>query len=212
LMTSEECLFCEGGAGEAAPPPPRSRAGLVLAGLTGGAALALTVVTAPFVVPAFRKVCLPYVPATSAQVANVLRSLPKGRAGGALIDLGSGDGRLVIAAARSGRFRQCVGVELNPWLVWWSRWAAWRSGVGGCTRFVGGDLWKTDLAGYDTVLLFGVPDMMSDIEDKIAAELPKDGCVVACRFPLERSVPVAVVGEGVDTVWRYSGVGQPQPA
>ena len=53
----------------------------------------LLAVTTPFVLPALRKVCLPYVPATTTQVSNVLRIL-EGRKG-SLIDLGSGDGRIV---------------------------------------------------------------------------------------------------------------------
>jgi len=205
-MSAETNLW---GGGEGAAPPPRPRVGLVLAGLTGGAALALTALTAPFVVPAFRKVCLPYVPASSTQVGNVLQALKgRPRAGSTLVDLGSGDGRLVIAAAQTGRFSRCVGVELNPWLVAWARAAAWRGGVRRSTRFTACDLWKTDLAEYDTVLLFGVPDMMADIERKLASELRTDACVVACRFPLPNSAPEAVVGEGVDTVWRYSVVGK----
>lgn len=60
----------------------------------GGIATAISIICIPFVSPAFRKICLPYVPATSQQVQNVLQAL-EGRAG-SLIDLGSGDGRIVI--------------------------------------------------------------------------------------------------------------------
>lgn len=61
--------------------------------VTGGAAVALTVVCAPFVSPALRRICLPYVPATPSQIENVFNAL-KGRSGN-LVDLGSGDGRIV---------------------------------------------------------------------------------------------------------------------
>lgn len=61
--------------------------------LTGGTAVGLMVVCAPFVSPALRRVCLPYVPATTSQVNNVLLAL-RGRHG-SLLDLGSGDGRIV---------------------------------------------------------------------------------------------------------------------
>lgn len=59
----------------------------------GGIATAISVICIPFVSPAFRKICLPYVPATSQQIRNVLQAL-EGRTG-SLIDLGSGDGRIV---------------------------------------------------------------------------------------------------------------------
>lgn len=59
----------------------------------GGVSVALSIICYPFVSPALRKVCLPYVPATNVQVQNVL-SVIKGRQG-KLVDLGSGDGRIV---------------------------------------------------------------------------------------------------------------------
>lgn len=55
--------------------------------------MVLTAICAPFVLPALRKICLPYVPATTIQVSNVIKAL-RGR-NGQLIDLGSGDGRIV---------------------------------------------------------------------------------------------------------------------
>lgn len=53
----------------------------------------LSAICMPFVSPALRRVCLPYVPATTSQVENIFRGLA-GRKGN-LIDLGSGDGRIV---------------------------------------------------------------------------------------------------------------------
>ena len=46
--------------------PPKST-GLILAGIVGGAGIAITTICVPFVLPALRAVCLPYVPATSTQ-------------------------------------------------------------------------------------------------------------------------------------------------
>lgn len=61
--------------------------------LLGGIATAISVVCFSFVSPAFRRICLPYVPATHQQIKNVIQAL-NGRSG-SLIDLGSGDGRIV---------------------------------------------------------------------------------------------------------------------
>lgn len=71
----------------------RSKFGLVAVGITGTVVSGLFLGTIPFLTPALRKICLPYVPATSSQVANILR-LCKGRSG-TFVDLGSGDGRVV---------------------------------------------------------------------------------------------------------------------
>ena len=70
-----------------------STTGKVLLGVTGSIFTCICAITIPFVSPALRKVCLPYVPATSRQVDNVMQLL-KGRSG-RVVDLGSGDGRIV---------------------------------------------------------------------------------------------------------------------
>ena len=61
--------------------------------VVGGAAVLCSVLCFPFILPALRKICLPFVPATSQQLANVLVAL-KGKSGN-LLDIGSGDGRIV---------------------------------------------------------------------------------------------------------------------
>ena len=72
-----------------------SLTGLFLAGATGLSAIAISAVCFPFVAPALRRVCLPYVPATTKQVENVVQALTSNGVRGKLIDLGSGDGRIV---------------------------------------------------------------------------------------------------------------------
>ncbi|KAK2588650.1 hypothetical protein KPH14_006416 [Odynerus spinipes] len=179
--------------------PKLTKLGLSLIAVTGGLATAISVVCIPFVSPAFRRICLPYVPATNQQVQNVLQAL-KGRSG-SLIDLGSGDGRIVLAAAKAG-FKS-YGIELNPWLVWYSRLMAVTKGLSSQTSFLRRDLWKCNLRDYDNVVIFGVEQMMEDIEQKFNTELQRDSVIIACRFPLPNKDPIATIGEGVDAVWIY---------
>ncbi|XP_068860148.1 ATP synthase subunit C lysine N-methyltransferase isoform X2 [Aphelocoma coerulescens] len=129
--------------------------GLLVTAGVGGTLVALYAVATPFVTPALRKVCLPFVPATAAQIQNVLKMLEN--RSGSLVDIGSGDGRIVIAAAKKGF--QAVGYELNPWLVWYSRYRAWRDGVHQNTKFHISDLWKVSFSHYTNVVVFGVPQM-----------------------------------------------------
>ncbi|KAM6918248.1 ATP synthase subunit C lysine N-methyltransferase [Xenentodon cancila] len=187
------------GDGGVAAGASRRRLGLVLTGVLGGSLVALYAVTAPFVAPALRKVCLPFVPATEAQVENVLKVL-RARSG-TLADIGSGDGRIVIAAAKCGF--QASGFELNPWLVWYSRYKAWREGVHRSTSFHISDLWKVSFSQYSNIVIFGVPQMMDQLELKLASELQSTAKVVACRFPFPTWVPEHTAGEGIDTVWLY---------
>uniref|UniRef100_A0A0N4ZNW7 ATP synthase subunit C, plastid n=1 Tax=Parastrongyloides trichosuri TaxID=131310 RepID=A0A0N4ZNW7_PARTI len=69
--------------------------GTIIAGSIGAGALGITALSIPFVAPAFRRVCIPYVPATPQQLSNISKALQKCKNIGSLIDLGSGDGRVV---------------------------------------------------------------------------------------------------------------------
>ncbi|XP_053571769.1 ATP synthase subunit C lysine N-methyltransferase-like [Bombina bombina] len=138
----------------------KKRWGLVVTGVVGGSLVALYAIATPFVVPALRKVCLPFVPATTTQVENVLKMLQSRT--GRVVDIGSGDGRIVIAAAKKGF--QAVGYELNPWLVWYSRYRAWREGVHHNAKFYISDLWKVSFSQYSNVVIFGVPQMTNDLK------------------------------------------------
>lgn len=198
---SQEELFLDSGQlkGGVRGEKSRNRLGVIVTGVLGGSLVALYAVAAPFVSPALRKICLPFVPATTAQVENVLNAL-RARSG-TLVDIGSGDGRIVIEAAKQGF--QASGFELNPWLVLYSRYKAWREGVNRSTSFYISDLWKVSFAQYSNVVIFGVPQMMEKLELKLASELPTTAKVVACRFPFPTWVPEQTAGEGIDTVWVY---------
>ncbi|GAB5567379.1 ATP synthase subunit C lysine N-methyltransferase isoform X1 [Prionailurus iriomotensis] len=190
----------------------KSSWGFFLTGIVGGTLVAVYAVATPFLTPALRKICLPFVPATTKQIANVVKMLHCRR--GSLVDIGSGDGRVilseqslkpkelcVIAAAKEGF--TAVGYELNPWLVWYSRYRAWREGVQDSAKFYISDLWKVTFSQYTNVVVFGVPQMMPQLEEKLELELKDDARVIACRFPFPRWTPDHVTGEGVDTVWAY---------
>lgn len=176
-----------------------STTGKILVGVTGGMAVGLTVICAPFISPALRKFCLPYIPATNDQLSNVLSAL-KGRSG-TLLDLGSGDGRIVLESAKNNFVSH--GVELNPWLVLYSKVSAVKNGFGASTKFFRKDLWKYNVSKYDNIVIFGVEQMMADLEKKFLNECKPECHIVACRFPLPNMTPVKTYGHGVDTVWVY---------
>ena len=122
--------------------------------------MGLSIVCFPFVSPALRRHCLPYVPATTQQLKNVIGALRQEGKGGLLIDIGSGDGRITIEAAKAGVCSQAHGVELNRWLVYYSKWMAYRNGVVATTKFFKKDLWKTSLTPYNQIVIFGVEEMV----------------------------------------------------
>lgn len=87
-----------------------------------------------------------------------------------VIDLGSGDGRTVIAAARRGA--TAVGVEYNPDLVRISRGNAEAAGVAGKASFHRGDLFETDLSGATVITLFLLPELNLQLRPKLLSLRP----------------------------------------
>ena len=159
--SSSDCADCKTLQQEFEKNPggkPMSKTGLALVALTGGAAALISAVAFPFVAPALRRVCLPFVPATPAQIENVLKALSSTSRSGRLVDIGSGDGRIVLAAADAGF--QAHGIELNPWLVAYSKVKATVTRTPKAT-FARQDLFKTDFGVYDNVVIFGVEQMVS---------------------------------------------------
>lgn len=82
-----------------------------------------------------------------------------------LIDLGSGDGRTVITAAKRGA--KALGVEYNPDMVELSRRNAAKEGMGEKARFVRGDIFETDFSQASVITLFLLPDINIRLRPKI---------------------------------------------
>jgi SAM-dependent methyltransferase len=82
-----------------------------------------------------------------------------------IIDLGSGDGRTVITAAKRGA--RGLGVEFNPDMVELSKRNAAREGVADKTRFIQGDLFQTDLSPATVITLFLLPEINFQLRPKI---------------------------------------------
>jgi SAM-dependent methyltransferase len=82
-----------------------------------------------------------------------------------LMDLGSGDGRTVIAAARRGA--TALGVEFNPDMVALSRKNADAAAVGNRARFVQGDLFQADLSKASVITMFLLPNINLRLRPKL---------------------------------------------
>ena len=99
---------------------------------------------------------VPWVPTPDVLVDKMLE-MAEVTADDVVFDLGSGDGRLVIAAARLGA--RAVGVELAPNLVALSERRAAEAGVADRTEFVAADLFEFDLSPATVVTMFLLPDI-----------------------------------------------------
>jgi len=114
-----------------------------------------------------------------------------------LIDLGSGDGRTVIAAARRGA--RALGVEFNPDMVQYATRQAASAHVGDRARFVRGDLFETDLSQADVITLFLLDEINIKLRPKLLALRPGTR-VVSNTFDMGEWKPDSTVsaraGEG----------------
>ncbi|HEX2651455.1 MAG TPA: class I SAM-dependent methyltransferase [Burkholderiales bacterium] len=82
-----------------------------------------------------------------------------------LMDLGSGDGRTVITAAKRGA--RAIGIEYNPDMVEYARRSAQQAGVADRASFVKADLFETDLSKATVISLFLLPDINLKLRPKI---------------------------------------------
>ena len=134
----------------------------------------------------------PYVPTPTAIVDRMLM-LAKVGPKDYLIDLGSGDGRLVIAAVAKYKARGGMGVEIDRSLVKLATEQAEKAGVADRVTFVAGDLFVADIERATVVTLYLLPSMMGDVEAKLRKELKPGTRVVSHDYPLPSWKPVDVV-------------------
>ncbi len=95
-------------------------------------------------------------------------------------DIGSGDGRILIAMAQAGA--EAHGFEINPFLVWWSRRKIRQAGLEGKAFVHLQDLWRADFSAFDVVTLFGITHIMGRLEKKLRKELKPGARVVSMAF------------------------------
>ena len=98
-----------------------------------------------------------------------------------VIDLGSGDGRNVIAAAKRGA--RALGVEYNPDLVDLSRQRAAAAHVSDRASFVQGDMYAADVSEATVLALFLTPEVLDRMTDKFLAMKPGSR-IVLNTFPI----------------------------
>lgn len=119
----------------------------------------------------------PYIPSTRLNVDEMLR-LAAVQSGDVVYDLGSGDGRIVISAAKEWGARG-VGVEIDGKLVAQSRESAKREGVADRVAFREGDVFKADLRDATVVTMYLLTSLVERLQPKLFAELRPGTRIVA---------------------------------
>lgn len=154
----------------------------------------------------------PYVPSPEAAVAAMLRYAHVGP-DDFLIDLGSGDGRIVRTAAKVFGARG-FGVEIKESLVKQANEEARKEGIADRVKFLKQDLFKTDISQATVVTMYLLPDTVNMLKDKLASELKPGTRIVSHDYPLTGWLPddmkqfdlpekEAISGVQTTIIWLY---------
>lgn len=127
----------------------------------------------------------PYLPTLSAQVTTALE-LADLSAGQTLLELGCGDGRVLIAAARQGI--KGVGYELNPILalIAWLRTLRYRSQI----KIIWGNFWQGSWPPSEAIFVFLLPRYMSKLDKKCIRYNHKPIKLVSFAFEIPGKKPL----------------------
>jgi len=123
----------------------------------------------------------PYVTTPDTVVAAMLR-LAGVSSRDTVFDLGCGDGRIVIAAARLGA--RGVGIDISPDRIREARANARSAAVEALTRFEAGDLFEADISRATVVTLYLLPDLNLRLRPKLVKELKPGTRVVSHAFDM----------------------------
>lgn len=147
---------------------------------------------------------VPYVPTTEEAVAEMLK-LAGVKKTDIVYDLGCGDGRIVIAAAKTYGAHG-VGIDINPERIAEAKANAKRAGVEHLVRFEENDLFKADIHEASVVTLFLLPTINLKLRPKLVHDLKPGTRVVSNTFDMGdwKAEKEASVGSPDD--YEYAGL------
>jgi len=146
----------------------------------------------------------PYVPSPQSVVTDMLK-LAGVSDKDFVIDLGSGDGRIVLTAAKVFGARG-FGVEIQDKLVKLSNEAAQKEGIADRVKFITQDLFKTDISQATVLTMYLLPNTVNMLKDKLLAELRPGTRILSHDYPLAGWIPEQYVQMDLEDKVAISGV------
>ena len=143
---------------------------------------------------------VPYVPTPEAVVDKMLEVAKVGPSD-VVYDLGSGDGRIVIAAAKKGA--RAVGIDIDPERIREARANARKAGVEKRVEFRQGDLFEADIKDATVVTLYLLTGINRKLRPKLLSELKPGTRVVSHAFDMGDWKPVSEQQVGSSTVYYW---------
>ena len=146
----------------------------------------------------------PYVPSPQSVVTDMLK-LANVSSSDFVIDLGSGDGRIVLTAAKVFGARG-FGVEIQDKLVRLANEAAQKEGIADRVKFLTQDLFKTDISQATVLTMYLLPNTVNMLSDKLLTELRPGTRIISHDYPLAGWVPEKYVQMDLEDKVAISGV------
>lgn len=144
---------------------------------------------------------VPFVPTPEEVVAQMLK-LAKVTKDDVIYDLGSGDGRIVIAAVKQSGARG-VGVDIDPQRIREANENATKAGVADRVKFIEQDLFKADVRPATVVTLYLLPDINLRLRPKLLSELRPGTRIISHNFHMGDWKPQQTVQVGNHTVYYW---------
>lgn len=121
----------------------------------------------------------PFVPTTNNAVKSIIKQINL-KSGQTVADLGSGNGKILVAAAKVGAYAD--GYEINPFLVLYSLIIAVITKTKSKINVYWKNFWKADLKKYDVIFVYLLPWKMEKLEQKIIKESKPNALIVSNSF------------------------------
>ena len=117
---------------------------------------------------------------TSTRNVDLMLKIADLQANQKITDIGSGDGRIVIACAKQNL--KAIGYEINPLLVFLSRRAIRRAKLEKYAKIEWRSFWKTNFKDFDAVFIYGMPYFMDNLATKLKQELKPGSKIISNMF------------------------------
>jgi precorrin-6B methylase 2 len=154
-----------------------------------------------------------YMP-TSPEVVDAMLRMAKAGRRDVLYDLGSGDGRIVIAAVRDFRVRRATGIEIKPELIDEANANAQAANVTKRVRFLRQDLFESDFRDATVVTLFLLRRLNIRLIPKLLSDLEPGTRIVSHLFDMGSWRPERTqkIGDSTIYLWRIPAKNTPEYA
>ena len=132
---------------------------------------------------------------TRSEIADRMINLAALKPGEMVVDLGAGDGRLVIGSAKARAGVTGFGVDLDPKLVREATARAWVEGVSDRVKFLNQNVFDADLSKVNVIYMWLFPELQRLLRNKIMAEARPGTRIVTQMFDMGPWLPDAVDSE-----------------